>query len=70
LTFKNIKPETRRDEGWIWRNFDETRPRIIGALLDAVVAGLGNLSEVTLEQLPPMADFAIWVNACEESLGI
>src|SRR5271155_3804411 len=70
VEFLDMKPELRRDEAKFWREFDELRPRILGALLDAVVAGLGNLPSVALDQLPRMADFAIWVSACEESLGI
>ncbi|MGA7871110.1 MAG: hypothetical protein WCA22_09440 [Candidatus Binatus sp.] len=66
----DLKPERRRDEAQFWRDFEEAQPRILGALLDAVVAGLGNLPNVTLEQPPRMADFALWVKACEESLGM
>src|SRR5271169_5413202 len=65
-----MKPEVRRDEAQFWREFEEARPRILGALLDAATAGLSNLSNVRLEQLPRMADFAIWVSACEERLGM
>ncbi len=39
-------------------------------MLDAAVAGLRNLPNVRLDQLPRMAHFAIWVSACEESLGM
>jgi hypothetical protein len=70
VDFLDIKPEMRRDEGRFWREFEEARPRILGALLDAVVAGLGNLPAVTLDQLPRMADFAIWLSACESALGL
>ncbi len=70
VEFLDMKPEMRRDEAQFWREFEEVRPRILGALLDAVVAGLGNLPNVTLEQPPRMADFALWVKACEESLGM
>ena len=65
----DMKPELRRDEAQFWREFEQVRPRILGALLDAVVAGLGNLPKVTLEQTPRMADFAVWVSACERALG-
>ena len=34
------------------------------------MAGLRNLPAVTLDQLPRMADFAIWVSACENALGV
>ena len=59
-----------RDEAQFWREFEEVRPRILGALLDAASVGLHNLPNVRLDQPPRMADFALWVNACEESLGM
>ena len=70
VEFLDLKPEMRRDEAQFWREFEQARPRILGALLDAATAGLRNLPNVRLDQLPRMADFAIWVNACEESLGM
>ena len=70
VEFLSIKPETRRDEAQFWREFSERQPRILGALLDATVAGLGNLPQVKLERPPRLADFALWVNACEEALGM
>jgi putative DNA primase/helicase len=46
------------------------RPLILGALVDAVSAGLRNLPNLRLDQLPQTADFALWVNACEGGLGM
>ena len=40
------------------------------ALLDAAVAGLRDLPQVKLERPPRLADFALWVSACEEALGM
>ena len=60
----------RRDEAQFWREFSERRPRILGALLDAAVAGLRNLPQVRLDRPPRLADFALWVSACEEALGM
>ena len=40
VEFLDMKPEMRRDEAQFWREFEEARPRILGALLDAAVAGL------------------------------
>jgi putative DNA primase/helicase len=65
-----MKPERRRDEAQFWSEFEEVRPRILGALLDAAASGLKNLPNVKLDEPPRMADFATWVNACEESLGV
>ncbi len=70
VEFLDMNPEMRRDEAQFWREFEEVRPRILGALLDAVVAGIGNLPAVTLDKPPRMADFAIWVSACERALGL
>src|SRR5271155_5535524 len=70
IEFLDMKPEMRRDEAQFWREFEEARPRILGALLDAATAGLRNLPNVRLDQPPRMTDFALWVNACEESLGM
>ncbi|MGO9056008.1 MAG: hypothetical protein ACLQU2_01260, partial [Candidatus Binataceae bacterium] len=70
VEFLDLRPERRRDEAQFWREFEQARPRILGALLDAATAGLRNLPNVRLDQLPRMADFTIWINACEEGLGM
>src|SRR5216683_1894055 len=48
VEFLSITPELRRDEAQFWHEFGERRPRILGALLDAAVAGLRNLPQVRL----------------------
>jgi len=70
VEFLDMKPEMRCDEAQFWHEFEQVRPRILGALLDAAAAGLGNLPNVSLDQPPRMADFAIWVSACERALGL
>ena len=70
VEFLSIKPETRRDEAQFWREFSEQQSRILGALLDAAVAGLRNLPQIKLDRPPRLADFTAWVTACEESLGL
>ncbi|MFG1281540.1 hypothetical protein [Xanthobacter autotrophicus] len=63
-------PETgRRTDAAMDLEFAAVRPRILGALLDAVSAGLRNLETVALERLPRMADFALWMSAAEPGLG-
>jgi hypothetical protein len=69
--FLNLAPiaeEERRSEAELWREFEAKRPRILGALLDALVYGLRELPRVRLERLPRMADFALWGAACETAL--
>ena len=52
----------------MWAAFEAERPRILGALLDAVAVGLKRLPATRLEKLPRMADFALWATACETAL--
>ena len=65
LSLPHLQEERRRAEKEIWRDFETAQPRILGALLDAASHGLRALPEVRLEQLPRMADFALWATACE-----
>jgi hypothetical protein len=68
LTLEPIPEEARRPESELWAAFNADRPRILGALLDAVAEGLERLPAIRLERLPRMADFAIWATACETAL--
>ncbi len=68
ITLEPITEERRRPEQELWADFELARPRILGALLDAVAHGLAVLPQTRLEKLPRMADFALWVTACESAL--
>jgi hypothetical protein len=65
LSLAPIADRNRRAEGELWREFELARPRILGALLDGVVHGLGTSNTVQPQELPRMADFALWARACE-----
>lgn len=65
LTLEPIPDAERRVERELWEEFQAERPRILGALLDAVAHGLRQLPTTRLDRLPRMADFAIWATACE-----
>jgi energy-coupling factor transporter ATP-binding protein EcfA2 len=64
-----IKPGKRREECEFWDSFRELQPKILGALLDAVVSGLRELPSVKLAELPRMADFARFGAAVGRGLG-
>lgn len=64
-----IPEEARRPEAEFWAAFEAARPRILGALLDVVAAGLRRLPEIPAGPLPRMADFAQWGSAVEPALG-
>ncbi len=64
-----IPEDERRPEGELWAAFEKARPSILGALFDAVAGALGTVSSLRLEQIPRMADFALWAMAAESALG-
>ena len=68
LTLEPIPEERRRPETELWAAFETERPRILGALLDAVVQGLRMLPDTKLKRLPRLADFALWASACETAI--
>jgi hypothetical protein len=68
LTLGPIAEAIRRSQAELWREFEIERPRILGALLDAVSYGLRAIGRVQLDALPRMADFALWATAWEGAL--
>jgi hypothetical protein len=64
-----IPKERRRPEDEMLAAFEKARPRILGAILDAVSGALRNLGSTRLDGYPRMADFARWVTAAEAALG-
>jgi hypothetical protein len=65
LTLPPITDRRRRSERQLWSAFELARPRLLGSLLNAATHGLRNLSDIHLDQLPRMGDFALWATACE-----
>jgi hypothetical protein len=68
LTLPPVADARRQSERELRRQFELARPRILGALLDLVVHGLGTLPCMDLDRLPRMADFTLWSAACETAL--
>jgi hypothetical protein len=67
-TLAAISDEKRKLETELWADFEQKHPRILGALLHMVSHGLKTLPDVVLDRKPRMADFAIWMTACEGAL--
>ena len=65
-----ITETARKDEATLDQAFEEARPRILGALLDAATEALARYEEIELGKLPRMADLAKWVTAAEPELGL
>lgn len=47
------------------RDFTAAQPALLGALCDALSLGLRRATDLYVDRLPRMADFAIWAIACE-----
>lgn len=61
----------RRTEQELRERFEAVHPQILAGLLDAAVAGLKRLPEISKQphELPRMADFALWGVAVAPALG-
>ena len=68
LSLPEIHPSKRKDEKTFWAEFEESKPLILGALFDAVSAGLVHVDAVKLGDTPRMADFVRWAYAAAEEL--
>jgi len=69
LTLQAIPEGKRRTEAEIWADVNAAAPEIMGAILDALAAGLRELPMVKLDKLPRMADFAVWGEAVCRGFG-
>ncbi|HET8920129.1 MAG TPA: hypothetical protein VFN27_10675, partial [Xanthobacteraceae bacterium] len=69
IHLRPIPDVERRPEDELWAEFEQARPRIFGAVLDALSRAFGNIGNVKLERTPRMADFVKWVTAAEPGLG-
>jgi hypothetical protein len=65
-----IEDGERRTEADLLQRFEQARPLVLGALLDAVVTGLRRRPTITVTNLPRLADFALWAIACEPATGL
>lgn len=70
LYLPTIVAAKQRSYRQVWTQYEELRPRVLGALLDAVSVALQRLPHLRLEQLPRMADFTMWVVAASPGLGL
>jgi hypothetical protein len=64
-----IKEDQYRPEAELWAEFEQAKPHILGALLDAASCALRRIDKVKMDAVPRMADAAKWVTAAEPALG-
>ena len=70
ITLPVIDEGARRTEAEFWAAFEIARPRILGAIFDAVSIALRNIPEVKFDRLPRMADFATIAIAAAPAFGV
>jgi hypothetical protein len=68
VTLASISESRRMTDDAFNSMFQAARPRILGALLEALVIGLRDLPLVQMDRLPRMANFIKWTRACETGL--
>jgi hypothetical protein len=64
-----IPDNARLPEAEVLARFEQAKPSLLGGLLDAASCGLRNAGTFSIEGLPRMADFVLWVEACAPALG-
>ena len=69
LQLQLITPDQRVPNEELQADFEQARPKILGAFLTVVAEALQRYPDVVLEELPRMADFAKWGVAAEPALG-
>jgi hypothetical protein len=69
LDLPSIPADQREPESDFYAALDVARPRLLGALLDAVVAAIAREDQVRIKPLPRMADATRWITAAEASMG-
>jgi len=69
LNLPRIAETDRKDEAQLYVEFEQSLPKILGALFDALSSALARIGELRLERKPRMADFALRATAAEQALG-
>ncbi len=69
LALEPLSAADRQPEETFWAEFGRARPRLLGALLDALAKAMEIRPTLMARDLPRMADFALWGAAAAEALG-
>lgn len=69
LNLQRIPSDKRRPERKMLQDFDGAVPEILGGIFDLLAKAMEIFPTVELEELPRMADFALWGFAVAEAMG-
>ena len=64
--------QKRRTETQVWKEFDELKPEILGAIFNCIKEGLGYVDEMnhSIQELPRMADFCVYGACFIKAMGL
>lgn len=69
IELEEIDEDRRRKEEDLWNEFERIRPQVFGYILDIIAKALKIKSNLRLERLPRMADFAVWGEAISQAMS-
>jgi hypothetical protein len=69
IELDRVTKENRRMEANIMAKFLKLRPRLLGCILDILAQAMQIKHTLELNDLPRMADFAIWCEAIARAMG-
>jgi hypothetical protein len=69
LYLEEIPKAERKREAVFWQEFEAALPKLLGVLLNAISTALAKVGTIELDELPRMADFAVWGAAAAPALG-
>jgi hypothetical protein len=70
IKLEAISKDKRKTEREFWAEFEKEKDSIFSALIEAASLALASIENVSLAELPRMADFALWATAAEKGLGL
>jgi len=70
LQLPRIESKDRKDERQLCADFERELPGILGALYTAVSTALATVDQVSIDEKPRMADFAIWAAAAMRAFDL
>lgn len=69
MELERVNTRTRRSESKLDAAFEEARASVLGGILDTVAKAMKIRPQLEIDELPRMADFALWGCAIAEALG-
>ncbi len=70
LGLERIPEDERKEESEVWKDFNDDKPKMLGAIFSTISKAMSIYPDVNLDKLGRMADFTRWGYAIAEVAGI